>query len=112
MANNRQCLCCGTRYEFCTSCSEHKGKPSWMFDYDTEECKDLFNAISGYNMGIFKESKVKAVLRKYNITDYSKYTESVQEVLKNIMTTTDAPKRGRKRKKKVDVDLENGQTSE
>ena len=77
------CLCCGKSYNYCPNCGKNSSTP-WMADYDTEACRELFNAISGYNMELFKEDVVKNVLNKYSITDYSNYIDNVKEVLNKI----------------------------
>ena len=110
--------------------------------YDTNECKELTNAISGYRMKMWGKDKIQEVLTKYNITDYMKYKENIRNFLnelfpigttsnkaieefipqmidiqdeqnENDTTTENKPRRKRKsRKKKVDLSNETVNHSE
>ena len=60
-----------------------------MFNFDSEKCHDLYDVIAGYNIGIKKIEDVKAVMDKYNITDYSEYSEKLQNELKNLNTNSE-----------------------
>lgn len=85
MAQLRRCLCCGKEYRFCTSCPNGK-KEGISAEFDTHECKDLFNVISGYNMGIFSKDKVQEVLNKHNISNYTKYNNSITNKLNELFS--------------------------
>lgn len=68
-----------------------------MTSYDTEACKELFNAISGYNMGIVTKEQIKEILDKYGITDFSQYKESIRNKLNMLFP---------KKEVKVELDVE------
>lgn len=90
--NNRVCICCEKSFYFCPKCD--KGKNTGVsINFDTEECKELVNAISGYNMKILSKEAVKAVLDKHNITDYTKYKQSIQARLNELfpVNTVEVP---------------------
>lgn len=91
MSHIRKCICCGVEYEYCPNCNSDSRYPKWMVSYDTESCKDVFNVVSGYNMGIISADSVKGVLNKYSITDYSKYKDSIAKVLKEITKANEQP---------------------
>lgn len=82
MANERKCLCCGKSYDYCPNCG--KSSTPWKFNFDSESCRDLFNAVSGYNMKLIKKDGVKEVLDKYSISDYTMYNDNVKSVLDKI----------------------------
>ena len=73
---------------YCPSCS-NKSEPSWKFNFDTEKCHDLYDVIAGYNIGIKKIEDVKATMDKYNVTDYSEYSEKLQNELKSLNTNSE-----------------------
>lgn len=91
----RKCLACGKEYDFCPRCEAAKETP-WMITFDRNECKEIFNVVSGYNMGISTLNDVKTVLDKYNIADVSVYQGNVKDVL---MQAQDV-------KNNVDIELE------
>ena len=91
MAEKRKCLCCEKTYEYCPHCG--KTSTPWKMNYDTEACKDLFNIISAYNMNLVKEDKIKEVIDKYSITDFSIYKESVRNLLNKLFSNKHVSKK-------------------
>lgn len=87
MAKERKCLCCGKAYEYCPNCG--KSSEPWKIDFDSESCRDLFNVISGYNMGISNKENVNFVIDKYSITDYTIYKDSIRNKLESILSKKD-----------------------
>ena len=90
MAKQRKCFCCETLYTFCPNCSGAKNVPEWKTEFDEESCKEIFNAVSGYNMKIIPAKDVMAVLKKYNITDTSKYKKSIKNKLDEVIELVEA----------------------
>ena len=86
MAKERICLACQKSYKYCNNCREYASYPTWMVEFDTESCKDLFDVMSGYNMGIYDKDKVKEVIDKHNITDFSIYKESIRTKLTDMFS--------------------------
>lgn len=85
----RVCYACGKKYEYCPTCPTDSMKPTWMFCFDTEECKEVFSVLSEYGADSTKTTKddVKKVLDKYNVTDYGKFNETIQKQLKEVTAT-------------------------
>lgn len=84
MAKERQCIACLNTYKYCPTCGEFAKYPTWMTEYDTEECKEVFNAISGFNMGIKKAEDVKNVIDKFGITDFNKFKPTIASKLNEL----------------------------
>lgn len=83
MAKTRTCACCGKTYSYCPTCGKDTTKP-WLAICDTEECREVLNIISAYNMGIVDKDRVKTVLDKYNVNDFSKYKKSISDKLNEL----------------------------
>lgn len=81
--SQRKCKCCGKSYDYCPNCGKSSSKP-WMFSFDTEVCKELFNAVSAYNMKLIKEDGIKNIVDKYSITDFSIYKDDIKNLLNNL----------------------------
>lgn len=86
MGKTRICISCQNSYSYCPNCGEYAKYPKWMTEFDTETCKELFNAISGYNMGIITKDAVKQVVDKYEIKDFSVYKESITNKLNELFS--------------------------
>ena len=81
MAIKRKCICCGKEYEYCPNCHKEL-KPLWMASFDCETCKDLFNIVSAYNVGMVDKNKVKDFVRAKGLNT-SGYSESIRKVLED-----------------------------
>lgn len=90
MAKERTCIACGKTYTYCPNCG-NSSSPMWMAEFDTEECKDIFNAVSAYNMELIDANEVKKVLKKYDVTDFGKYKKSIADKLKEIAGKKEEP---------------------
>ena len=83
MSKERKCIFCGKGYQYCPNCKDYSSYPSWMFNFDTEKCRDLYKVIGGYNIGVRTIEDVKATLDKHGVTDYSIFPKALQEKLSN-----------------------------
>ena len=104
MAKERQCIFCGRSYQYCPTCAEDSRYPKWMFNFDTEKCHDLYEAVGGYNIGVKTKEDIKAVLDKYNITDYSEFADGLRKKLENLFPV--------KKQKETVADTETEQAEE
>ena len=106
MSDKRICVACGSEYKYCSKCGKYKNSPRWMWKCDKESCNEIFEVVSAYNMGIKTIEDVKDVVKTYDITDFSVYSQGIQNVLNTISNTTvseaeEAPvEYSRKKKKK------------
>ena len=90
MAKKRICLACNQSYSYCGNCNDYKNYPAWMAEFDKIECKEIFDILSAYNMKLADESQVKAIVNKYNITDFSVFTKPIADKLNSIYKRTAA----------------------
>jgi len=84
MSKERICRACLKSYRYCPNCGEYAKFPRWMNDFDTDVCHEIFNVISGYNMGIMTKENVKNIVDKYEIKDFSIFKESIANKLKEL----------------------------
>ena len=85
MIKNRTCICCSARYSYCPDCggADHL-KPYWYSEFCSEECKDIWDIATRYNMQLMSKQEAKSALGKYDLSDTSKYVECVQRDITNI----------------------------
>lgn len=106
MANDkRTCKACGTEYKYCPTCAKYASLPTWMWKCDTEECNEIFDAVSAYKMGVKSSDCIKEALDKFEIKDYSKFSDSIQKTLNELFPLNKSFKKN-KRKPVEDVDVE------
>ena len=58
--DNKTCILCGKKYSYCSRCSEFDHLPRWMECYCSENCKNIFNILSGYTMKDYTKEEAKS----------------------------------------------------
>ena len=84
--NNKKCLVCGAVYSYCGSCAEYRHLPTWMTTFHSDNCRKVFNIVSGYNSGSLSREDALVKLNDCDLTDKSKYTKSIINVVDEINT--------------------------
>ena len=44
----RNCVICGSSYDYCPRCKQYDSLPKWKINYCSERCKDIYNTINKY----------------------------------------------------------------
>ena len=86
MATNKTCIVCGGKYEYCTTCSKYDRYPTWMNQFDTENCKDLFMVATDYNAGELTLGEAKDRVKKLDISNIENYSAGVKNTIQEILT--------------------------
>ena len=86
MSKIRECICCSKSYRYCPSCGEYVNYPIWMAEFDSDVCHEIFNVVSGYNMGVMTKSDVKKVIDKFKIKDFSIFKDSIANKLNELFS--------------------------
>lgn len=101
MKKNRQCICCSTRYSYCPDCNgSDRLKPSWHSEFCGEDCKELWQIATRFNMGLIKKQDAKEMISILDLKDKSEYVECIQRDIENIFA--EEPK---KRGKRAELNL-------
>lgn len=96
MSKVRTCCVCGKQYKYCPTCSKD---PSWKMLYDTEECMEIANIVSAYNMHTVSKEKAIESLQQINIGDVASYKEGIATTLIALFEPqANKPKRRRRKK--------------
>ena len=82
---DRKCLCCGTEYKYCYTCGIDRLKPTWMTEFCSEVCKELFETATKYNLQKLTKAEAKEIIEKLELKERSEYVECVQKDLEVIM---------------------------
>ena len=77
----RTCICCGKTYEYCPNC-QRDVKPLWMVSFHNETCKELFNLVSAYKMGMVEKDRVIQFVRDKGLNT-SRYPEDIRRVIED-----------------------------
>lgn len=82
----RECLLCGTKYEYCPTCSQDKMKPVWMTEFHDENCKSIFDICTRFNMQMLAKAEAKTALENCDLSNKANFKSYVQRDLENIFT--------------------------
>ena len=97
MAKNRQCICCGEKYNYCPDCSRaDKLAPTWKSQFCSEDCMSLFMTLTRYNMSRLTKDEAKEIISSLNLKPIDAYASCVQRDYDKIMFEEKKPKRGKR----------------
>ena len=86
MAKNRQCICCGEKYNYCPDCSRaDKLAPTWKSQFCSEDCMSLFMALTRYNMSRLTKDEAKEIISSLNLKPIDAYASCVQRDYAKVM---------------------------
>ena len=94
---NRECYLCGEKYTYCPTCTQDKMKPSWMAEFHSENCKNIFDICTRFNMGLMSKSEAQDALLECDLTNLKNFKSYVQRDIENILKDDEAPKKRGKR---------------
>ncbi len=86
MAHERKCTICGKEYRYCPRCDEFKDMPTWMLEFDSENCRKIYYDV--VNPFAFKHiSKDEAVerLKDCDISGKDSFKPEIKSVLDQLV---------------------------
>ena len=83
---DRICSYCREKYQYCPTCGNDRIKPTWMSEFCSESCKDLWDIATRFNMDLMSKAEAKEAIEKLDLKEKSVYVECVQRDLENILS--------------------------
>lgn len=80
----RECYLCGEKYNYCPNCSNDRIKPTWMAEFHDENCKNIFDIATRFNMQLLTKEEAKAAMEKCDLSNKENFKDYVKRDLKNI----------------------------
>jgi tRNA G26 N,N-dimethylase Trm1 len=81
---DRECYLCGKEYQYCPTCSQDKMKPTWMAEFHDENCKNIFDFCTRFNMELMTKEEAKEALEKCDLSNKENFKSYVKEDIANI----------------------------
>jgi hypothetical protein len=78
---NRECYLCGKGYQYCSTCSQDKMKPVWMSEFHSENCKNIFDICTRFNMNLMSKAEARNALNACDTSNKSNFKSYVQHDL-------------------------------
>lgn len=83
---SRECYLCGESYKYCGSCSNDRMKPSWMSEFHSENCKNIFDICTRFNMKLMSKSEAQDALNACDLSNKENFKSYVIRDLDVIFT--------------------------
>lgn len=80
----RECYLCGEKYNYCPTCSQDRMKPAWMAEFHNENCKNIFDICTRFNMQLMSKAEAQAALNACDLSKKDSFKDYVQRDLANI----------------------------
>ena len=86
---NRECLTCGEKYSYCPNCN--RKEPSWMAEFHTENCKNIFQICTQYNVGLLTKEQAKEALNACDLSNKENFADCIKRDFENIFAEDKQP---------------------
>ena len=90
---SRECITCGEKYSYCPSCN--RKEPAWMSEFHEENCKNIFQICTSFNVNVMSKHEAKAALEQCDLSNKVNFKAYIQHDLENILKE-EPVKRGKK----------------
>lgn len=81
---NRTCCVCGKKYEFCPACKRTLNDDMWKMSFDSENCRDIYQACARFKMGHITAQETKDILIQCDISDFDSFTDSTKQIFHEL----------------------------
>jgi hypothetical protein len=71
-------------------------KPTWMAEFHSENCKNIFDICTRYNMQLLAKEDAKAAIEKCDLSNKAHFKDYVQRDLGTILAEEPKPRRGKR----------------
>ena len=82
---NRECYLCGRDYQYCSTCSQDRMKPVWMSEFHSENCKNIFDICTRFNMKLMSKTEAQKALKSCDLSNKANFKSYVQRDLDVIL---------------------------
>ena len=83
----RTCYLCGEQYKYCPTCSQDKMNPTWMIEFHNENCKNIFDICTRFNMNLISKTEAQASLKECDLSNKKSFKDYVQKDIANIFAS-------------------------
>ena len=79
---NKTCLTCGTKYSYCPNCN--RNEPAWMTDFHEENCKNIFQICTQYNVELLTKEEAQEALKLCDLSEQETFKPYIKRDFENI----------------------------
>ena len=94
---DRKCYLCEESYKYCPTCSQDRIKPTWMSEFHSENCKNIFDICTRFNVQLMSKQEAQDALNACDLSNKENFKSFVKRDLENIFAEDEQkPKRGKR----------------
>lgn len=82
---DRVCYLCGEKYQYCPTCGNDRLKPSWMSQFHSENCKNIFEICTKFNMELITKEEAANELKKCDLSNKENFDKVTLETVNKIV---------------------------
>jgi len=90
-STNHECLCCGKEYYYCYRCDGGKIVNSWKNNFDSENCRKIFNTCADYMNEAMSADEAKKVLSTADLSMKNGFVAPIRDAIDRIFKNAKAP---------------------
>lgn len=83
MAHLRNCILCGTQYDYCPRCDETK--PTFYLKYCSDNCKNISLILNKLNFKHLTKEEAAEELKKCDLAKLDKFNISTKKIIEDVM---------------------------
>lgn len=99
----KECYLCSEHYEYCSTCFEDRMKPAWMAEFHSENCKNIWDIATRFNMQLLTKEEAMAAMEKCDLSNKDNFKDCVKRDLENIFEKDEKPASKAKKAKSHEV---------
>ena len=89
MSDKRICVVCGSTYDYCPNCPRYDKLPRWKFNFDEENCMDIWSAVNDYRANTITKEQAIKILKSKDLSHLSTFNPKIKVQIEAIMKEAD-----------------------
>lgn len=86
MAHERKCNICGREYRYCPRCDEFKDMPTWMLEFDDENCRKIYyDIVNPFAFKHISKAEASERLKSCDLSHRESFRADVKAILDQIL---------------------------
>lgn len=86
--NERTCICCGTKYQYCPHCKKYSNLEPWHFIFHDDNCREIYRAVTAYAGDEISVDTARARLDKCDLSQKDTFFNTIKNNIDKIYATT------------------------
>lgn len=83
----RFCKICNAKYNYCPTCAQDRNKPYWFMNYDCENCRNIWVALTRYGSGEITKEQVTDLLLELDLSELDSFVPRIKERINSILNS-------------------------